>query len=86
MTRQEQIDQMVDLLDEIQRGLEIHGPWSNYDTGQCCKAVCDEYQEYMRAYIANDFDGPHGQENELLQLAAVAIKKRHRLQQMRGAI
>lgn len=86
MTRQEMLDACMDLMSEIQRSIDKHGPWSEYDSGHVCKAICDEHDEYMMAYIANDFDGEHGQERELLQVACTAIKGRHRLQQIRAQL
>lgn len=74
MTRQQMLDACMDLMAEIQRADDLHGDWSDYDAGHICKAVCDEHDEYMLAYIANDLSGEHGQRKELLQVACTAIK------------
>ena len=65
---------MMALMAELDRSIDKHGDWSGYDDGDICKAVCDEHQEYLTAYIANDITSQHGQAAELLQTAAVCIK------------
>lgn len=68
-------EKLVDLFDRILESVEKHGMWEEYDRADICKAVADEYEEYMRAYIANHADGSkHSQQDELLDLACVAIK------------
>ena len=79
MTRQEKIDCAARLLSEIDRSMVKHGDWADYDRGKICKAVSEEYQEFICAYIADDVTGQHGQALELLQLACVALKGFYRL-------
>ncbi len=74
MDLQTKLDAALRLLQEIDNSIAKHGNWDGYDPGDVCKAVCDEHQEYLEAYIACNILGEHGQAKELLQLACVALK------------
>lgn len=79
MTRSDILECMIRLIGEIERANAKHGDWAKYDQGDICKAVCDEHQEFLHAYISGDLHGQHGQAQELLQVAATAIKGYFRL-------
>lgn len=58
----------------IKDSVELHGDWQGYSPAKVCQVVSGEFSEYMMACVDKQIHGEHGQIDELLDLAIVAIK------------
>jgi hypothetical protein len=64
--------------------IEKNGDWSNYSEVEVFEAVAGEFDEYREAMVIGRVDGPHGQVDELCDLAVVAVKGAMRLGAIKG--
>jgi hypothetical protein len=59
--------------------IEKNGDWSHYSETEVFEAVAGEFDEYREAMVIGRVEGPHGQVDELCDLAVVAVKGAMRL-------
>lgn len=63
------------VLKEFDRGVSIHGDWSEYTTDQMLAQIIHELMvEAGEAEKVGDITGEHGMIRELIQVAACSIK------------
>lgn len=67
------------LFERLKESVREHGDWRRYGPRDVFVAVSGEFDEYREAFVAEQIEGRHGQVDELLDVAVVAIKGIRRL-------
>lgn len=62
------------VLERIKASLLKHGDWHGYTPAQVFEVVAGEFDEYREAVVGGQIAGKHGQVDELMDVAAVAVK------------
>lgn len=62
------------VLGRIKESLKKHGDWQEYTPEQVFEVVASEFDEYREALVKGQLEGRHGQVDELLDVAATAVK------------
>lgn len=70
-----EISEVADMvMTRIKESIRKHGTWDGYGEAECFAVIAGEFDEYREAVCRQQVPGAHGQIDELMDVAATAIK------------
>lgn len=77
---------LEELFERIKGSIREHGDWRDYGAARIFDAVTEEWDEYREAFVFQQFDGDHGQIDELWDVAVTALKGVRQLRLLQAAV